>query len=199
MSLKLNNISKSFGEKNILSNFSYCFSDKGLYIIRGESGIGKTTLLRIISGLDEKYDGEVENGGIGNVSVMFQEYRLFPTLSALKNASIPNKDSDHTREAALLMRLGFLDADLKKKPHHLSGGMKQRVAFVRAVSMSSPILILDEPTKELDADTARIMAEIIAEEAKERLVIVVTHDELLNKLPYSDIINFRAVSQNQNT
>lgn len=188
MPLKLNNVSKSFGDKNILTDFSYSFKEKGLYIIRGESGIGKTTLLRIISGLDTQYSGDVENGGIGNVSVMFQEYRLFPSLNALKNVSIANKGSDFGEEASLLKRLGFADSDLKKKPHHLSGGMKQRVAFARAVMMRSPVLLLDEPTKELDANTSRIMTEIIAEESKHRLIIVVTHDDLLNTLSYEDII-----------
>ena len=187
MPLKLNNISKKFGDKVIFENFSYSFEEKGLYLITGKSGIGKTTLLRIVTGLDTQYNGDVENGGINNISFMFQEYRLFPTLTAVKNVSLSKKES-YDKSIALLTRLGFQNEDLKKKPHHLSGGMKQRVAFARAVMMDAPILILDEPTKELDTDTAGIVSKIIAEEAEKRLVIVVTHDSVLLNTPSKDTI-----------
>ena len=178
MQLKLNGISKSFAKKTIFNDLSYSFEEKGLCFIKGESGVGKTTLLRIIAGLDTDYIGTVENGGMANVSFMFQEYRLFPALSALKNAALPLKDKSTDSARELLLRLGFEDADLKKRPRELSGGMKQRVAFVRAVLKASPILILDEPTKELDRDTVEIMLDIINEEAKKRLVIVVAHDDI---------------------
>ena len=180
MSLKLNNISKKFGDKVILSNFSYSFEKEGLYLINGGSGIGKTTLSRIIAGLDTEYEGTVENGGINNISFMFQEYRLFPTLNALKNASVSIKNSDSDAAITLLSRLGFTSEDMKKKPHQLSGGMKQRVAFARAILMNSPVLILDEPTKELDSETVDIMLDIIKEDARKRLVIVITHDNILS-------------------
>ena len=177
MSLKISNLNKKFGEKVILESFSHTFDTTGLYVITGESGIGKTTLLRIIAGLDKDYTGEIVGGGIGNVSFMFQEYRLFPALSALKNSAISTQD---TNEAVnLLKRLGFSDEDLKKKPNHLSGGMKQRVAFARAVLMEAPILILDEPTKELDPESIGIMLAVIKEQAEKRLVIAVTHDDSL--------------------
>lgn len=188
MCLKLSNLSKAFDNRVILDNFSYSFSKTGLYVITGESGSGKTTLLRIISGLDQEYGGTVENGGIENVSFMFQEYRLFPTLSAVKNASIGQKSPITDDATKLLKRLGFLDEDLKKKPHHLSGGMRQRVSFARAVLTDSPILLLDEPTKELDVDTASIMLEVIKEESQRRLVIAVTHDVALSEMGASRLI-----------
>ena len=179
MSLEIINVSKCFGEKVVFDNFSYSFSTEGLYVITGESGIGKTTLLRMIAGLDTDFSGEISGGNTENVSFMFQEYRLFPSLNALKNAALSLKAEDFGRAEALLKRLGFTDQDLKKRPAHLSGGMKQRVAFARAVLMDAPILILDEPTKELDAESIRIMLDIVAEEAKKRLVIAVTHDDML--------------------
>ena len=180
MTLKISNLSKSFGEKIIFNDFSFEFPRTGKCIITGTSGIGKTTLLRIIAGLDLDYHGKIENGGIPNVSFMFQEYRLFPTLSALKNVVAVTDESAENEAIAtdLLFRLGFSVNDLKKKPKELSGGMKQRVAFARAVITPKPILILDEPTKELDDVTAKILSEIINEEAKKRLVIIVTHDDI---------------------
>ena len=188
MSLSLKNVSKFFSDRSILDNFSYSFDEKGLYFIVGESGVGKTTLLRIIAGLDVEYEGSVENGGIGNVSFMFQEYRLFAMLSAVNNAAISVKDPTQNYAKDLLLRLGFEEEDLKKRPKELSGGMKQRVAFVRSILKKSPVLILDEPTKELDADTVRIMLDIIREEAEKRLVIVVTHDDISSMLDVAKLI-----------
>ena len=189
MSLTLNKVSKKFGDKSILQNFSYEFEEIGLYIITGESGIGKTTLLRIIAGLDTDYIGTVENGGIKNISFMFQEYRLFPSLTAFENASISiGKKADEDAYQSLI-RLGFSKDDLKKFPRELSGGMKQRVSFVRAILKKAPILILDEPTKELDANTADIMLDMIKEASKRCLVIIVTHDDIINKLDDAHIIS----------
>ena len=176
--LKIKNLSKSFNEKIIFDNFSYDFGDCGLYVIKGASGIGKTTLLRMIAGLDRDFIGDITGGGIGNVSFMFQEYRLFPTVNAIDNVMI-SIQGEHPRNDAirLLSSLGISEEDALKKPKELSGGMKQRVAFARAVMMSAPILIRDEPTKELDEISIKRMSEIIAEEAKRRLVIIVTHDD----------------------
>ncbi len=177
MSLIINDVYKSFGEKSVLSGFSYEFFDRGIYAVCGESGVGKTTLLRIISGLDKDYTGSVLGGGFKNVSVAFQEYRLFPHLNALDNVKLANKESEAELEAAkeILTRLGFSDEDMKKRPTELSGGMKQRVSLARAILKDAPVLLLDEPTKELDGALRDEVYGIITEEAKRRLVIIVTH------------------------
>lgn len=193
MTLKLNSISKYFGEKNILSNFSYEFSDSGLYLLLGESGVGKTTLLRIIAGLDNGFSGELLGGGIGRVSFCFQEYRLFPELSALDNVLIAISDTkdEAVLEIAekLLYRLGFSKSDLSLLPSELSGGMKQRISLARAIMKDAPILLLDEPTKELDGENANAVREIIVEESKRRLVILATHNEPDLLMPGVRLIN----------
>ncbi len=191
MILKLDNLSKRFDGVDIFTSFSYSFQNRGVYVISGESGIGKTTLLRIIAGLDKEYDGFITGGGVENVSFMFQEYRLFPTLNAVKNASLVSADNLNVA-SKLLIRLGFKENDLNKRPRELSGGMKQRVSFVRALLKNAPILLLDEPTKELDEETASIMLEIIGEEAKKRLVIMVTHDDVSDKLSDAQIIHLKS-------
>ena len=191
MILKLDNLSKRFDGVDIFTGFSYSFQNRGVYVISGESGIGKTTLLRIIAGLDKEYDGFITGGGVENVSFMFQEYRLFPTLNAVKNASLVSADNLDVA-SKLLIRLGFKKNDLNKRPRELSGGMKQRVSFVRALLKNAPILLLDEPTKELDEETASIMLEIIGEEAKMRLVIMVTHDDVSDKLSDAQIIHLKS-------
>ena len=178
MALSIKSLKKSFGEKSIFKDFSYEFSDNGIYIISGDSGSGKTTLLRIISGLDKEYSGDVSGGGFDNVSYSFQEYRLFPMLTALKNLTVvfhEPSDDDILSARELLSMLKFTESDMALYPRELSGGMKQRVSFARAVLKKSPILILDEPTKELDSEICRIIRKIIIEESKKRLVLLVTH------------------------
>ena len=179
--LKINNLSKSFGNKSIITNFSYVFDDKGVYIIKGDSGVGKTTLLRLICGLDKKYSGEIIGGGIGNISYCFQEYRLFDSITAIDNITQISFDKatqeDVDASKNMLKRLGFSDDELLLPPKKLSGGMKQRVAFVRAVMKASPILVFDEPTKEVDLKIREEMKKIILEASEKRLVLMVTHNE----------------------
>ena len=110
---------------------------------------------------------------------MFQEYRLFPKLDTISNALV-SKDKitneDISEAKSLLSMLKFPDEALNKTPDELSGGMKQRVALVRAIIKNAPVLLLDEPTKELDKETLTAVASLIELESKKRIVIVVTHD-----------------------
>ena len=176
MSLKIINLSKKFGEKTIFDGFNYEFSECGIYAVTGESGRGKTTLLRLIAGLDKKFKGEITGGGFANVSVSFQEYRLFPQLSALENVSEATGASiEEAKE--MLFKLGFGENDLSLLPEELSGGMKQRVSLARAFLKKSRILLLDEPTKELDEALKSVLYSIIKEEAKSRAVIFVSHNQ----------------------
>lgn len=180
MSLELKNISKNFGNKTILKDFSYSFNSPGLYVLTGESGVGKTTLLRMISGLDKSYTGSIEGGGIGEVGMAFQEYRLFPQLTALENVvfaiSSRKDEAVLNKSKEMLLHLGFKNEDLSLLPSELSGGMKQRVSLARAFLSNYPILLLDEPTKELDDKNAKTVRDIIASLSKEKLIIIVSHN-----------------------
>lgn len=193
MSLKITNLNKNFGEKCIFKGFSYSFDMSGIYALKGESGVGKTTLLRIIAGLDKDYTGEVLGGNIGRVSVAFQEYRLFSGLTALENIvfAISNGKDKAVFEKAkkTLFALGFSEADMSLYPEELSGGMKQRVSLARAFLADYPILLLDEPTKELDSANAKAVREMIKTLSKEKLVILVSHsDEDLRLLSATEIL-----------
>lgn len=177
--LEIKNLSKSFDGKTLFGNFNLSFKDKGVYAIVGESGIGKTTLLRMIAGLDNDYTGEIVGGGTKKVSFAFQEYRLFPWLSAIDNvifAISDRKDEAVYKKAYdMLLTLGFSESDMNLTPSELSGGMKQRVSIARAMLFDRPILLLDEPTKELDPGNSDIVRSLILEESRRRLVILVTH------------------------
>ena len=178
MSLVIKNLTKSFGDKQIFSDFSYEFSDTGIYLLRGDSGVGKTTLLRIIAGLDNQFSGEVDGGGIPNVSFAFQEYRLFPDLSALDNVLLATESTSNEtmiKARTILFEIGLSERDILLRPSELSGGMKQRVALARAFMKDAPILLLDEPTKELDRELCAIVRKKIKEISKSRLVLIVTH------------------------
>lgn len=173
----LKSINKAFDKKIIFKDFSYEFKDKGIYLLLGESGRGKTTLLRLIAGLDRDYSGEIIGGG--KVSFAFQEHRLFPQLSALDNLIFAISDRKDEAVAQncknMLSKLGFSEDDMKLTPDSLSGGMRQRVSVARALLFDAPVLLLDEPTKELDEANAAIIRELIYEESKKRLVILVSH------------------------
>lgn len=175
--LRVDGITKSFGKNTIFRDFGYSFEREKIYVLRGPSGVGKTTLLRIIAGLDRDFSGTVIGGGIGNVSYVFQEHRLFPTLTALDNAAI-SSNAPEVRESAraLLIELGFTEDELKLRPHELSGGMKQRVSIARALVDKAPVLLLDEVTKELDTDLAKKVLDLIKKEAEHKTVIMVTHN-----------------------
>ena len=179
MSIKITNLCKSFDGKEIFNGFTYEFAKTGIYAITGPSGVGKTTLLRMIAGLDKKYSGKIVFEGECDISFAFQEYRLFNQLSAIDNIlqlsfKEPTQD-DIENTKNLLRRLKFSDSDMNLTPSQLSGGMKQRISFARAIMKKSSVLLLDEATKELDQELSDILIEMIRQESKEKLVILVTH------------------------
>ena len=185
--LTLSKLTKHFESKELFCDLSFTFSKSGLFLLLGESGSGKTTLLRMIAGLDTDYTGSIEGGESPNVSMAFQEHRLLPVLTALGNVTealrplkIDKKEAEARAKDALLS-LGFPEKDFKTRPAALSGGMRQRVSLARAFAVDRPILLLDEPEKELDAALRDRLYAAIETARKSRLVIITTHtpDRLL--------------------
>lgn len=177
MALTLTNLSVSFGEKSVIHHLSYSFPEHGCVLITGESGSGKTTLLRLIAGLAKPDEGKISGGK--NVSFAFQEYRLFPSLSAAENVAVAVslQKKDLSSAVDMLMQLGFTKEETALYPDALSGGMKQRVSLARAFLKSAPVLLLDEPFKELDPALAEKVAEFIRAQAAWRLVLLSAHSD----------------------
>lgn len=180
--ISLDNVSKTYSDKTVLSNVSFSISSPGFYSIVGPSGSGKTTLLSLICGFEKPSEGTIKvEGAVGYV---FQESNLIPDFSALDNIKIVGVGDEKATE---LLKIFGLEECANKKASLLSGGEKQRVAVARSLAMDSNILILDEPTGSLDEENAKHLFKLLKEISKGIIVLVVTHDkDLANE--YSDCL-----------
>lgn len=190
--LDLKNISyfyKSQKDKLILDQISYQFEKGKMYAILGASGSGKTTLLSLLAGLDSPVSGEIvmngeniEKIGLANhrkndISLVFQNYNLIDYLTPVENVKLGgNADAE-----ILLTQMGIDKVTRKRNVMQLSGGQQQRVAIARALASKAPVLLADEPTGNLDGDTAKDIVDIFKRLAHEqdKCVIVVTHSKEL--------------------
>ena len=175
--IRVENISKSYGKHKVLSNFSYCFRENTVTCIMGKSGCGKTTLLRMLMGLETIDSGSVKGLEQKRTSVVFQEDRLCEKFTVLENVMLVCKEKDRKNQAvALLDRFGLGGCE-NKEVMELSGGMKRRVAIARALMIPFDVLFLDEAWKGLDAKTKKHAIRVVKDYCKEKTVISVTHDE----------------------
>ena len=181
--VSIKNISKNYGDKHVLNCVSKEFPMGETTVIMGASGCGKTTLLRILLGLEMPDRGEV-SGMPEKVSVLFQEDRLCMDVSAYENiALVLERKKTHAqrdtqrhkieREAA---QVGITEEDLKQNVMELSGGMRRRIALLRALLYDADCVILDEPFKGLDAATKQIVMQYVKEKVAGRTTFLVTHD-----------------------
>ena len=204
--LELKNIVKRYemGENSVtaLDGVSLSFRENEFVSILGTSGCGKTTLLNIIGGLDRYTSGDLIINGKStkefrdgdwdvyrnrSIGFVFQSYNLIPHQTVLANVELAltlsgvSKTERRNRAIAALQKVGLGD-QLRKKPNQMSGGQMQRVAIARALVNNPDILLADEPTGALDSHTSLQIMELLAEVAKEKLVVMVTHNpELAEK------------------
>jgi putative ABC transport system ATP-binding protein len=186
------------GVFNALKNVSISIESNQLVAITGKSGSGKSTLLNIITGIDKPTHGSVLINGVRvdklsetelaswrgkNVGVVFQFFQLLPTLTILENLMLPMdfcntypKKERKERALALLEKVNIRE-QADKFPSRLSGGQQQRAAIARALANDPPVIVADEPTGNLDSQTATSIFELFAHLAKSgKTVIVVTHE-----------------------
>ena len=181
---------------NALRGVDLEFGENEFAAILGPSGCGKTTLLNIIGGLDRYTDGDLLIGGKStkefkekdwntyrnhSIGFVFQSYNLIPHQTALANVELAltlagvSREERRKRAVEALEKVGLHD-QMKKKPNEMSGGQMQRVAIARALVNNPDILLADEPTGALDSETSIQVMEILREVARDRLVIMVTHN-----------------------
>ena len=173
------NVCKSYGGNIVIRDFSCSVEDGERLAVCAESGFGKTTLLRIISGLETPDSGKISGYIFSCVTFMFQEPRLFEWYDALGNLTIASRlpaRQASARAMELIERVGLTDS-LHKKPSELSGGMKQRLALARAFMPDKKIVILDEPFSALDEENRSRMRELVSELVIGKTLIYVTHDK----------------------
>ena len=171
------------------------FGETGMVFILGKSGCGKSTLLHVMGGLDFPTSGEIVIDGKSSkdftkedydnyrntyVGFVFQEYNLLPEFTVYENLAIALQLQGKKADKALLkeyLKRVDLEVDEKRRPTQLSGGQKQRVAIARALIKDPKIIFADEPTGALDAKTGNDILSLLKSLSKDRLVIVVSHDE----------------------
>lgn len=196
LDIHLHNVGKSFDGVAVLNDISVTLEGVQALVIVGPSGGGKTTLLRIIAGLETPTTGHVETNGTRlvynerslrlyrkRVGMVFQSYNLFPHLTALTNITLPlqkvhgmRKEEAEHRAVRLLERFKLAE-HAHKRPAQLSGGQKQRIALSRAIAVGPEFLLLDEPTSALDPEFTAEVLDMIEELREEgRQLILVTHE-----------------------
>ena len=176
MEIRLEQVCKSYGGEPVLKNITFTVKE-GVTCIMAPSGAGKTTLLHILLGLEQPDSGRVSGMETCRWSAVFQEDRLLEQLDAMGNLRfVLGAALDERTAEALLGKLGLADVG-EKKVRDYSGGMKRRLALCRAMLAPSDAMILDEPFTGLDEENRRRAAECIRTAAKDKPVVLVTHDE----------------------
>ena len=196
--IKLENVSKSFGDLEVLKDISIEIADHEIFGIIGQSGAGKSTLLRCINGLEDYQSGRIEVDGVEvslkdkkklhllqkNMGMIFQNFNLLERLDVYDNVALPmkfwgmkTKTPEARKKIEGLISLVGLKDKIHARPKELSGGQKQRVAIARALVLDPKILLCDEATSALDPAITRGILDLLQKINKEMgiTIIVVTH------------------------
>lgn len=170
-------LTKAYGDNVVLNGFTHAFPGGRVTCVLGRSGCGKTTLLRLLAGLEAPDAGAISGVPEGGLSMVFQEDRLPPQLSAADCLRCVLKKTPD-REARIAEALGALGIDpASAQPvSEYSGGMRRRVALARALVYPAPLVLLDEPFKGLDADTRAAAVAFTRRLLAGRTAVLVTHD-----------------------
>lgn len=205
--LEIKNLTKKYADNTIFKSLDLTVQDGEVLSIVGPSGIGKTTLIKILAGLETADSGEIKlnhdllavdgSRSDAKVGLIFQDFNLFPNYSVLDNValapiSVMKLSKSEARQVAkqLLETLGMSDK-VALYPFQLSGGQKQRVAIARALAMQPQILAYDEPTSGLDEASTRQVAEVVKTLKQQGATqVIITHDQFFAELVSDRVFDF---------
>lgn len=185
--LEFHHLKKQFGDRVLFDQISYQFQEPGLYLLYGKSGCGKTTLLNILSGYDTADGGTVTVKEGMRTFCMFQNFELIPELNVQENIMLyqtvhPDDPFQQEKAEVLIQSLGLQEL-LRHYPDECSQGQKQRISIARAVLANADIYFCDEPTEALDEQNINEVMSLITELAKDKIVLMVTHNQQLLQNP----------------
>ncbi|MBQ9785231.1 MAG: ABC transporter ATP-binding protein [Clostridia bacterium] len=176
--LEFTNVSFSYGKKSVFKEFSFTLADREILAVMGTSGCGKTTLLRLIAGLEKPTRESVIRSTHQKIAYVFQEPRLFPWMTVRNNLrAVLGKDPESDAKIDdVLQKVGLSDA-AEQYPDELSGGMKSRVSLARALLVDADLFLLDEPFAALDEELRESLGALLREHIKARgaSAVLVTH------------------------
>lgn len=205
--LEIKNLTKKYADNTIFKSLDLTVQDGEVLSIVGPSGIGKTTLIKILAGLETADSGEIKlnhdvlavdgSRSDAKVGLIFQDFNLFPNYSVLDNValapiSVMKLSKSEARQVAkqLLETLGMSNK-VALYPFQLSGGQKQRVAIARALAMQPQILAYDEPTSGLDEASTRQVAEVVKTLKQQGVTqMIITHDQFFAELVSDRVFDF---------
>ena len=203
--ISLKNVKKTYivGEKkfNALDNVSFTINKGEFVVILGPSGVGKSTLLNLLGGMDKATSGKIKIGEevisnysdseltdyrAENIGFIFQFYNILPTLTVLENVKIVNDIVKEPKDAKKVLREVGLENHYNKFPNQLSGGEQQRVSIARAIAKNPLLLLCDEPTGALDSKTGvevlKLLKKQCESESGNNTVVIVTHNSLIAEI-----------------
>ena len=216
--IELKNVSKKFINEFVLKNINLSLPQYGIVVVYGPSGCGKSTLLNVISSLYDVDEGDISFNGrhygamkeeekdelrSARIGFIFQDYKLFDFETVKNNLMLAidikcsDQKSEKDRRVHDLLRIVGLDHKVNELVSNLSGGEKQRVAIARAICNSPSVLLADEPTGNLDIKNSEAIMSIMERIARQSLVVIVSHDEMLTK-KYADQIVYMKDGQIEN-
>ena len=194
--IRIHNLTKSFGDNQVLKGISTEIADGEVVVVIGPSGSGKSTFLRCLNRLEEADGGEIIFEGVDindkkteiekvreDMGMVFQSFNLFPHKTVMENITMApvlvkgmDQKAAQAKAEKLLDRVGLLDKK-DSYPNQLSGGQKQRIAIVRALAMEPQVMLFDEPTSALDPEMVGEVLDVMQQLAKEGMtMVVVTHE-----------------------